>query len=67
MLTTYRCDGSPLPSFDGDPLAVPCAGSAEGILEFYWKALDSGNRISLAVKSIPQAGGASSLLIKNRF
>lgn len=67
LLTTYRCDGSPLPGFDGDPLAVPCAGSPEEILESYWKALDSANRISLAVKSIPQAGGASSLLIKNRF
>jgi hypothetical protein len=67
MLTTYQGDGDPLPSFVGDPLSVPCAGSPEEILEFYWKALDSANRISLAVKSIPKTGGASSLYIKNRF
>jgi IMP cyclohydrolase len=67
LLTTYQGDGSPLPSFVGDPLAVPCAGSPEEILESYWKALDEANRISLAVKSIPKSGGASSLAIKNRF
>ena len=67
LLTTYQGDGSPLPSFTGAPLAVPCTGSPEEILESYWKALDPANRISLAVKSIPSSGGASSLIIKNRF
>jgi len=67
MLTTYQGDGSPLPSFTGDPLAVPCAGTPEEILESYWKALDSENRISLAVKRIAGDGSGSSLYIKNRF
>lgn len=67
LLTTYRRDGSPLPSFAGDPLVVPCLGTPEEILESYWKALDSENRISLAVKSIPRDGSGSSLYIKNRY
>ena len=67
LLTTYQGDGDPLPSFSGDPLSVPCVGSPEEILESYWKALDPANRISLAVKSIPKTGGASSLYIKNRY
>ena len=40
-LTTYRGDGNPLPSFTGDPLLLPCAGSPEDLLDTYWEALDA--------------------------
>ena len=66
LLTTYAGDGSPLPSFAGDPMAVPCAGSPAEILESYWKALDPDNRISLAVKHIA-ASGETTLTVKNRY
>jgi hypothetical protein len=66
-LTTYRGDGSPLPSFEGDPLLLPCGGSNEEILDSYWNALDGDNRISLALKRIPADGAPSSLLIRNRY
>jgi IMP cyclohydrolase len=66
LLTTYAGDGSPLPSFSGDPMAVPCAGSPAEILESYWKALDPDNRISLAVKHIA-ASGETTLTVKNRY
>lgn len=62
-LTTYQGDGSPLPSYTGDPLLLPCTGDAESILADYWDALDKENRVSLAVKWIAQSG--SSILIKN--
>ncbi len=65
-LTTYSGDGNPLPSFAGDPLLLPLQGSAEAVLDAYWGALDAENRISLAVKAIA-AGGASRLLVRNRF
>jgi len=35
-LTTYSGDGNPLPSFTGDPLLLPCAGSPEDLLDMYW-------------------------------
>ncbi|HLZ62256.1 MAG TPA: IMP cyclohydrolase [Ktedonosporobacter sp.] len=66
-LTTYTGDGNPLPSWVGDPLYFPCQGSVEEILETYWRALDSANRISLAVKRIPARGGTGSITIRNRF
>ncbi len=66
-LTTYRGDGNPLPSFAGDPLLLPCAGNAEVVLETYWAALDAENRVALAVKRIPFAGGAGTLLIRNQL
>jgi hypothetical protein len=66
-LTTYRGDGDPLPSFRGDPLWLPLEGDAAAVLERYWQALDAGNRVALAVKRIPAAGGASEILVRNRF
>jgi hypothetical protein len=66
-LTTYVGDGSPLPPFQGDPLLLPCAGGAQQILDTYWDALDAGNRVALAVKWIPIAGGASRIVVRNRF
>ena len=66
-LTTYQGDGDPLPSFCGDPLLLPCSGSAETVLDTYWNALDSENRISLAAKRIRLADGTSEILVRNRF
>jgi hypothetical protein len=65
-LTTYMGDGSPLPSFVGDPLLLPLEGAAQAVLETYWEALDAGNRVSIAVKRIPQAGD-SEIVVHNRF
>jgi IMP cyclohydrolase len=65
-LTTYMGDGSPLPSFVGDPLILPLKGTAPTVLETYWQALNADNRVALAVKHISQAG-ESKLLVRNRF
>lgn len=66
-LTTYRGDGHPLPSFHGEPLLLPCAGSPDELLHTYWEALDADNRIALAVKHIPASGEGSRLLVQNRY
>jgi IMP cyclohydrolase len=66
-ITTYQGDGNPLPSFSGDPLLLPCGGSAEQVLDLYWNALDAENKISLAIKRIPLQGGASEIIVRNRF
>ncbi|MBN1582251.1 MAG: inosine monophosphate cyclohydrolase [Anaerolineae bacterium] len=66
-LTTYMGDGSPLPSFVGDPLLLPCTGSAEAILGAYWDALNADTRVSLAVKWIAAKGGAGRIIVRNRF
>ena len=64
-LTTYAGDGSPLPSFSGEPLLLPLGGAAEDVLESYWDALDADNRISLAVKRVDAGGGR--ILARNRY
>jgi hypothetical protein len=66
-LTTYRGDGHPLPSFSGDPLLLPCAGSPQDLLDLYWEALDASNRVALAIKHIPAQGGVGTIMIRNRY
>lgn len=66
-ITTYMGDGSPLPPFSGDPLLVPCTGSAQEVLDTYWSALDPAYRVSLAVKEIAVETGRSRIVVRNRF
>ena len=63
-LTTYMGDGSPLPSFSGDPLLLPLLGTPQQLLAAYWDALDPENRIALAMKRI--AEGEVMLWLKNK-
>jgi hypothetical protein len=65
-LTTYRGDGSPLPSFEGEPLWLPVGGSPDALLARYWEALEPANRVALALKWIPLRGGAGALRVLNR-
>jgi hypothetical protein len=65
-VTTYMGDGDPLPSFLGDLLPLPLAGTPGAILDAYWNALDSNNRVSLAVKEVTANGAAGEFLIRNR-
>ncbi len=64
-LTTYMGDGSPLPSFSGDPVWLPLQGDPETILQAYWDGLDADNRVALAVKIVGD-DGRSHILIQNQ-
>ncbi|MEM9159604.1 MAG: IMP cyclohydrolase [Verrucomicrobiota bacterium] len=65
-LTTYEGDGSPLPSFSGDPLLMPLKGGAQDILDRYWSGLDEDNKISIAVKTIAADGSKSDVIVRNK-
>jgi len=64
-LTTYLCDGNPLPSFKGEPILMPLQGNAEIIANIYWQELNQDNRISLAVRELSETG-VDQLKIINR-
>lgn len=66
-LTTYMGDGSPLPSFVGDPLTLPLRGEPGAILAKYFDALNEDNRISVAVKHMDERGRTVALRVRNRF
>ena len=57
FLSTYQGDGSPLPSFDGEPLEVTMPEPEE-----VWKALNGDNKVSLYTN----VGGTVRLFNKNQ-
>ena len=63
-LTTYETDGNPLPPFRGDPLSLPLVGDLDAVLDAYWAALNSDNRIALATKLIPTDGGQTQIHLR---
>lgn len=46
-LHTYRGDGNPLPSFDGEPVPVTLPGDLETLTHTVWENLNQDNKVSL--------------------
>ena len=67
FLHTYRCDGNPIPSFEGDPEPVAVGdGSADEIAREIWDGLDVDNRVSLWVTTRDLETGEADTAIINR-
>jgi IMP cyclohydrolase len=65
-ITTYMGDGTPLPSFEGEPFIVPILDDIEETLHHYWKLLNEQNRISILVKHIDIETNQVNIRIKNK-
>lgn len=65
-LHTYQNDSNPLPSFEGEPFIVPIRENIVEIANEFWQALNTENRISLAVQTIDTASRQSSFHIINK-
>ncbi len=67
FIHTYEGDGSPLPSFDGEPRRVAVtAPDAETLAEELWLALNEDNKVSLFVRYIDLATGEDETSIINK-
>ena len=67
FLHTYMSDGSPIPSFVGDPETVAVGdGSAQAIADELWAGLNADNKVSLWVMTRDLATGESDYTIINR-
>jgi IMP cyclohydrolase len=66
-ITTYTGDGDPLPAFQGEPYLLPLLGGIERMALLLWDALDSKNRVSLAVKMINIEQMTSRIHIINQY
>lgn len=64
---TYKGDGSPLPSFDGEPYPVFLDGALDGIANTYWELLNQANRVALVAKSIDLSTGRTDYSIINQL
>lgn len=52
ILHTYRGDGDPLPSFEGEPRTVALNGELDDIARLAWESLNEENKVSLLAISI---------------
>ena len=67
FLHTYLSDGSPIPSFTGDPETVAVGdGSAKEIADEIWNGLNADNKVSLWVMTRDLATGEADSVIINR-
>lgn len=68
FISTYACNGNPIPSFTGEPLAV--AVPEDDPNEYagkLWEALNEDNKVSLFVRAIDLRTGAYEDVIINKY
>lgn len=67
FLHTYRCDGEPIPSFDGEPERVAIQGDIDQFTKMMWESLDEQNKVSLFVRYIELQSGNYDTRICNKY
>jgi hypothetical protein len=68
FISTYKCNGNPIPSFSGEPIGV--AIDEEDPNEYagkLWEALNEDNKVSLFVRAVDLATQAYEDVIINKY
>lgn len=52
FIHTYKCDGNPLPSFEGEPKLISLSGDIDEFTSSLWNNLNEDNKVSLFVRYI---------------
>lgn len=66
FIHTYKCDGNPLPSFEGEPKVIGIPDDMEAFTEALWNSLNEDNKVSLFVRYIDIATGNYETKIVNK-
>ena len=66
FIHTYKCDGNPLPSFEGEPKLVSIPDDMEAFTNLVWNSLNADNKVSLFVRYIDIATGEYETRIINK-
>ena len=68
FIHTYRGDGNPLPSFEGEPKLVAIPDDIDTFADLLWQNLNEDNKVSLFVRYIDIATGkyTSKIINKNQ-
>ena len=66
FIHTYQGNGSPLPSFEGEPEKVSLSGDIEEFAIRVWDSLNEDNKVSLYVSYISLEDGAVDSIIINK-
>ena len=68
FIHTYKCDGDPLPSFEGEPKLIAVPDDIDAFTDTLWSSLNEDNKVSLFVRYIDIASGtcATRIVKKNQ-
>ena len=66
FIHTYKCDGSPVPSFEGEPKEIVLPDSANELAGIVWENLNYDNKVSLFVREVPLDGNKPVNIIINK-
>lgn len=67
LIHTYKTDGEPIPSFEGEPARFEIGGDIDEFSQNIWNALDENNKVSLYVRYISPDGSFEDRIInKNK-
>ena len=66
FIHTYKCDGNPLPSFEGEPKLIGIPNEIDAFTELLWNSLNPDNKVSLFVRFIDIETGKYETKIVNK-
>ena len=66
FIHTYKCDGNPLPSFEGEPEPVEIPDDIDEFTNLLWESLNQDNKVSLFVRFIDIETGKYESRIVNK-
>lgn len=66
FIHTYMCDGSPLPSFEGEPKLISIPDDMDSFTDTLWNSLNEDNKVSLFVRYIDIENGTWKSKIVNK-
>ena len=67
FIITYKCNGSPIPSFEGEPLRVAMPDSVTAFAQMLWASLNEDNKVSLFVRCIDLESGRAGDILYNKY
>ena len=66
FIHTYKCDGNPIPSYEGEPTPVVIEGDIDQFTNMIWENLNADNKVSLFTRFIDVASGEVETRIINK-
>ncbi len=66
FIHTYKCDGNPIPSFEGEPEKVELGNDLEAFTEMLWNSLNKDNKVSLFTRFVNLETGEAETRIINK-
>ena len=66
FIHTYKCDGTPIPSFYGEPEEVALPNTAKELADLCWNNLNEDNKVSLFVRTVELSTSKAEEIIINK-